>query len=338
MEYTFLGETGVQVSRICLGCMSYGSASWRPWVLEEQEAAPFFRRAVEAGINFFDTANMYSIGVSEEVTGKWLREYANPDEIVIATKVFMPMNDRPNMGGLSRKHIQQSCEASLRRLGVDTIDLFQIHRLDPNTSIEEVVVALDALVRQGKVRYLGASSIYAWEFMKALAFADANGLARFVTMQNHYNLVYREEEREMIPLCETEGVRCIPWSPLARGMLAGTRKKLGDDSTTRSATDGLDQILYDDPSDWDVVEAVKEVARARGSKPAQVALAWLLAQPSVAAPIVGATRLEQLEDAIGAVEIVLSDEEKQTLESPYRPHGVKGMMPPAAHRFGRNRR
>lgn len=338
MEYTFLGETGVQVSRICLGCMSYGSPSWRPWVLEEAEAAPFFRRAVEAGINFFDTANMYSIGVSEEVTGKWLREYANADEIVVATKVFMPMNDRPNMGGLSRKHIQQSCEDSLRRLGVETIDLFQIHRLDPNTSIEEVVVALDALVRQGKVRYLGASSLYAWEFMKALAFADANGLARFVTMQNHYNLVYREEEREMIPLCETEGVHCIPWSPLARGMLAGTRKKLGDDSTTRSASDGLDQILYDEPSDWDVVEAVKQVAQARGCKPAQVALAWLLAQPVVAAPIVGATKPAHLDDAIAAVEIQLSDEEIQAIEAPYRPHGVKGMMPPAAHRFGRNRR
>jgi aryl-alcohol dehydrogenase-like predicted oxidoreductase len=329
MEYTYLGDTGVQVSRICLGCMSYGSPEWRPWVLPEAESGPFFRRAVEAGINFFDTANMYSLGASEEVTGKWLREYANLDETVIATKVFMPMSDKPNMGGLSRKHIQQSCEASLRRLGVETIDLFQIHRLDPHTSIAETMMALDSLVRQGKVRYIGASSVYAWEFMKALAFSDANGLARFVTMQNHYNLIYREEEREMIPLCETEGVRCIPWSPLARGMLAGTRKELGDDSTTRSATDGLDKYLYDDPSDWDVVEAVKKVAAARGQGPAQIALAWLLSRDVVAAPIIGATKMAHLDDAIAAVEIQLSPEEKAALEAPYRPHSPKGLMPPA---------
>ncbi|MFP6664655.1 MAG: aldo/keto reductase [Deltaproteobacteria bacterium] len=329
MEYTYLGDTGVQVSRIALGCMSYGSPEWRPWVLPEAESGPFFRRAVEAGINFFDTANMYSLGVSEEVTGKWLREYANLDETVIATKVFMPMSDKPNMGGLSRKHIQQSCEASLRRLGVETIDLFQIHRLDPHTSIGETMRALDALVQQGKVRYIGASSLYAWEFMKALAFSDANGLARFVTMQNHYNLVYREEEREMIPLCETEGVRCIPWSPLARGMLAGTRKQLGDDSTKRSATDGLDKYLYDDPSDWDVVEAVKKVAASRGLAPAQIALAWLLSRDVVAAPIIGATKMAHLDDAIAAVDIQLSAEEIAALEAPYRAHFPKGLMPPA---------
>jgi aryl-alcohol dehydrogenase-like predicted oxidoreductase len=329
MEYTYLGDTGVQVSRICLGCMSYGSPEWRPWVLPDAESGPFFRRAVEAGINFFDTANMYSLGVSEEVTGKWLREYANLDETVIATKVFMPMSDKPNMGGLSRKHIQQSCEASLRRLGVDTIDLFQIHRLDPHTSIAETMLALDGLVRQGKVRYIGASSVYAWEFMKALAFSDANGLARFVTMQNHYNLIYREEEREMIPLCETEGVRCIPWSPLARGMLAGTRKELGDDSTKRSATDGLDKFLYDDPSDWDVVEAVKKVAAARGQAPAKIALAWLLSRDVVAAPIIGATKMAHLDDAIDAISIQLSAEEIAALEAPYRAHFPKGLMPPA---------
>ena len=335
MKYTYLGETGVQVSRICLGCMSYGDPSWRPWVLDEEASEPFFRRAVESGINFFDTADMYSIGRSEEVTGRWLKKYARRDELVIATKVFFPMSDKPNMGGLSRKHIQQSCEDSLRRLGVDEIDLLQIHRLDPHTSIHEMMRALDSLVQQGKVRYIGASSLYAWEFMKALAFSDTHGLARFITMQNHYNLVYREEEREMLPLCDTEGIRSIPWSPLARGMLAGTRKKLGDQSTTRSASDGLDQILYDQPSDWDVVDAVRALAEQRGIKPAQVAHAWLLGNPVVAAPIVGATRMEHLEDAVAAVEIELSDEERALVEAPYRAHPVKGMAPPAPHRFGR---
>jgi aryl-alcohol dehydrogenase-like predicted oxidoreductase len=284
MKYVSLGATGMQVSRLCLGCMSYGSSAWRPWVLGSDDSAPFFRRAIEAGINFFDTANMYSLGASEEVTGRWLAEYGNRDELVIATKVFFPFSDRPNMGGLSRKHIQQACEASLKRLGIDTIDLYQIHRLDPRTPVEETLEALDALVRQGKVRAIGASSMYAWEFMRALAVSDAGSLARFATMQNHYNLVYREEEREMAPLCEFEGVGLIPWSPLARGMLAGTRAKLGDDSTVRSESDGLDQVLYDQPSDWDVVEAVRVVAKERGAKPAQVALAWLLSRPSSAQP------------------------------------------------------
>ena len=327
MEYTGLGETGVSVSKVCLGCMSYGSPSWRPWVLDEAAAEPFFRRAVEAGINFFDTANMYSLGVSEEVTGKWLREFANLDECVVATKLFFPFSDKPNAGGLSRKAVQQACEASLRRLGVDTIDLYQIHRLDNATPIEETLSALDDLVRQGKVRYIGASSMYAWEFLHALRASDANGWARFVTMQNHYNLIYREEEREMMPLCLSEGVSAIPWSPLARGMLAGTRKKLGDDSTLRSETDGLDQILYNEPSDWDVVEAVKKVAEARGAKPAQVALAWLLSRPGVAAPIIGATKEYQLADAIAAVDIQLEESEVAALEAPYKPHGVKGMGP-----------
>jgi aryl-alcohol dehydrogenase-like predicted oxidoreductase len=333
MEYTYLGTTGVKVSRICLGCMSYGSPEWRPWVLDAQAAAPFFRRAVEVGINFFDTADMYSLGASEEVTGRWLHEYASRDEIVIATKVFFPINDRPNMGGLSRKHIQQACEASLRRLGVDVIDLYQIHRLDPHTPIEETLAALDQLVTQGKVRYVGASSMYAWELMRALDVSDQRGWARFATMQNHYNLVYREEEREMLPLCETEGVAVIPWSPLARGMLAGTRQALGDKSTARSESDGLDVILYDQPSDWDVVEVVKKVAAQRGARPAQVALAWLLSRPAVAAPIVGATKLEHLDDAVAAVEIQLADEEIAALEAPYRPHSVKGLAPPRLHRL-----
>ena len=335
MEFTRLGETGVQVSKICLGCMSYGSPEWRPWVLDEAASKPFFRRAVEAGINFFDTANMYSLGRSEEVTGKWLREFAKLDECVIATKLFFPFSRKPNAGGLSRKAVQQACEASLRRLGVETIDLYQIHRLDNATPIEETLSALDDLVRQGKVRYIGASSMYAWEFLHALRASDANGWARFVTMQNHYNLIYREEEREMLPLCESEGVSSIPWSPLARGMLAGTRVKLGDDSTTRSESDGLDQILYDHPNDWDVVEAVKKVAEARGVKPAQVALAWLLSRPAVAAPIVGATKEYQLDDAIAAVEITLDESEVAALEAPYQPHGVKGIGPSRPLRFRR---
>ena len=327
MEYTYLGRTGVKVSRLCLGCMSYGSPSWRPWVLDEEGTAPFFRRAVEAGINFFDTADAYSMGASEEVTGRLLREYANRDEVVIASKVFFPMSEGPNMGGLSRKHIQQACEASLKRLGVDVIDLYQIHRLDPNTPLEETLTALDQLVTQGKVRYLGASSMYAWEFMRALALSEQRGLARFVTMQNHYNLVYREEEREMMPLCEAEQIGVIPWSPLARGMLAGTRTTLGDDSTPRSHSDVVDQILYDQPSDWEVVEAVKQVAAQRGDKPAQVALAWLLSKPAVAAPILGATKLAHLDDAIEAVEKQLLDEEITLLEAPYKPHPVKGIQP-----------
>jgi aryl-alcohol dehydrogenase-like predicted oxidoreductase len=312
--------------------MSYGSPAWRPWVLDEKASGPFFQRAIEAGVNFFDTADMYSRGASEEVTGRWLREYANRDEIVIATKVFFPVNDKPNMGGLSRKHIQQACEASLRRLGVEVIDLYQIHRLDPHTPIEETLAALDQLVEQGKVRYIGASSMYAWQFMQALALSDQRGLARFASMQNHYNLVYREEEREMVPLCEAQGIAVIPWSPLARGMLAGTRKKLGDKSTLRSETDGLDQILYNEPSDWDVVDAVKKVAEHRSAKPAEVALAWLLSRPAVTAPIVGATKLEQLEDAIRAVEIELSGEEIAELEGPYRAHPVKGLAPPRSER------
>ena len=337
MQYTHLGRTGMRVSRICLGCMSYGSPQWRPWVLDADASSAFFRQAVEAGVNFFDTADMYSLGASEEITGRWLREYANLDEIVVATKVFFPWNDRPNMGGLSRKHIQQACAGSLKRLGVETIDLYQIHRLDPHTPIEETLAALDGLVRQGKVRHIGASSMYAWQFAQALASSDRDGLARFATMQNHYNLVYREDEREMMPLCESEQVAVIPWSPLARGMLAGTRKQLGDTSTTRSESDGLDQILYDQPSDWEVVESVKKVAAERGDKPAQVALAWLMSKPGVTAPIVGATKSAHLDDAITAVEIRLSDEEIASLEAPYQPHPVKGLTAPAPSLFGSRR-
>jgi aryl-alcohol dehydrogenase-like predicted oxidoreductase len=325
MEYVTLGRTGVKVSRLCLGCMSYGTPSWRPWVLDEDDSMPFFRRAVEAGINFFDTADMYSLGVSEEVTGKALRKYARRDEVVIATKLFFPMSKGPNMGGLSRKHIQQACEDSLRRLGVDCIDLYQIHRLDPETPIEEMVAALDWLVQQGKVRYLGASSMYAWQFARCLATADRLGASRFVAMQNHYNLVYREEEREMLPLCQAEGVGVIPWSPLARGLLAGARRSLKDlESTTRSGSDGFAQYLYKEPSDWEVTEAVIAVAAERSVEPAQIALAWLLGRPGVTAPIVGATKLAHLEAALAAVDLELCEEEVARLEAAYRPHSVLG--------------
>ncbi|WP_309890872.1 aldo/keto reductase [Archangium sp.] len=326
MNYTNLGHTGLKVSRICLGCMSYGTPQWRPWVLDEGASQPFFRRAVELGINFFDTADMYSLGVSEEVTGRALRKYARLEEVVIATKVFFPLNDRPNMGGLSRKHVVQACEASLKRLGVETIDLYQIHRMDPETPLEETLSALDQLVRQGKVRYLGASSSTAWRFAKALSVSERHGWARFVSMQNHYNLVYREEEREMMPLCEAEGIGVIPWSPLARGLLAGTRKSLDDrQATTRAETDAFATALYDNPHDWDVVEAVKRVASARGNTAAEVSLAWLLSKPAVVAPIIGATKLEHLEAAVRAVDVRLTPDEVKALEAPYQPHAVRGI-------------
>jgi len=330
MEYTRLGSSGLQVSRITLGCMSYGSPEWRPWILDSQASRPFFEKAVELGINVFDTADMYSAGIGEEVAGRWLKEFADLDEVVIATKVYFPHTDGPNRGGLSRKHIQQAAEASLRRLGVDTIDLYQIHRLDRETPIEETLSALDQLVHDGKVRYIGASSMYAYELMRTLSVSERHGWAKFVSMQNHYNLIYREEEREMLPLCAEEGLGVMPWSPLARGMLAGTRTRLGDDSTARSATDQLDQIWYGDPSDWDVVEAVRSVAEGRGVKPAQIAIAWLLANPAVTSPIIGATKLEHLDDAAEAVGIKLSDAELETLEAPYRPHGVKGIGHPGS--------
>ena len=333
MDTTILGRTGMRVSRLCLGCMSYGTPEWRPWVLDEHQSRPFFKRAIEAGINFFDTSDMYSIGVSEEVTGKLLREMTNLDECVVATKVFFPPNDRPNMGGLSRKHIQQACEASLRRLRVETIDLYQLHRLDPHTPMDETLRALDDLVRQGKVRHLGCSSSYAWEIATALGVSAREGLARFDTMQNHYNLIYREEEREMMPLCETEEIAVIPWSPLARGLLAGSRKAIDDKSaTTRQETDGMTDFLYDEASDWDVVESVLAVAKERDRPPAQIALAWMLSKPFVTAPIIGATKLSHLEDAIAATEISLSQEEIERLEAPYRPHPVKGMGKAAMYR------
>jgi 1-deoxyxylulose-5-phosphate synthase len=328
MQYTTLGSSGLKVSRIALGCMSYGAPEWRPWVLNSEASEPFFRKAIELGITFFDTADMYSLGTSEEVTGRWLKKYANLDEIVLATKVFFPMSDRPNMGGLSRKHVVQACEASLKRLEVETIDLYQIHRLDPATPIEETLAALDHLVQSGKVRYIGASSMYAYQLMRTLSVSERNGWARFVSMQDHYNLIYREEEREMLSLCVEEGLGVIPWSPLARGLLAGTRKALGDDSTVRSASDGMDQMWYGAPSDWAVIDVLKAVAAERGVPPAQIALAWLLSRPEVTAPIVGATKLRYLDDAVAALDIDLTGEEIARLEAPYEPHRVVGMDPP----------
>jgi aryl-alcohol dehydrogenase-like predicted oxidoreductase len=325
MQYTVLGRTGVTVSRLCLGCMSYGDSQWRPWVLDERAAMPFFAKAVEAGINFFDTADVYSLGASEEITGKALRQYAKLEQVVLATKVFNRVASGPNMKGLSRKHIQQGCEASLRRLGVETIDLYQVHRFDPRTPIDEMLSALDLLVHQGKVRYLGASSAAAWQFAKALSLSERNGWARFVSMQNHYNLIYREEEREMIPLCQAEGIAVIPWSPLARGLLAGTRKAPDDKTaTTRASSDEFAWKLYDHPADGEVMRACQQVAAARGIEPAQVALAWLLAKPAVTAPIIGATKLAHLETAIAALDVRLSEEEVQILEAPYQPHAVRG--------------
>lgn len=330
MQYRRLGHSGLQVSRLALGCMSYGSPAWRPWVLDGQAARPFFIRALEAGINVFDTADMYSVGASEEVTGQLLRELGRRDELVIATKVHFPMGatpDTPNMGGLSRKHIVQGCEASLRRLGVDAIDLYQIHRFDRDVPIEETLEALHDLVRAGKVRYLGASSGSAWRMARALSTSEQRGWARFISMQHHYNLLYREEEREMIPLCLDQGIGLMPWSPLARGILTrpwpeGTTVR--DGGTSRAASDDYSPRLYDHPADRDVVAAVARVAQARGIPMAQVALAWLLSRPGVVAPIIGATKTTHLDDALAALQVQLTAEECAALEAPYQPHAVKG--------------
>jgi aryl-alcohol dehydrogenase-like predicted oxidoreductase len=328
MDYVRLGSTGLKVSRIALGCMTYGDPAWRPWVLDEAAARPHFRKALDAGINFFDTADMYSRGVSEEVTGRLLGEMARREEIVLATKVFFPLGKHPNAGGLSRKHILEACDASLRRLGVDFIDLYQIHRWDPATPIEETLGALDSLVRAGKVRYIGASSMAAWQFAKALHVSASRGMARFVSMQNHYNLAYREEEREMIPLCIEEGIGVIPWSPLARGFLTGSRTRDGSRATARAQADPFADELYFEEDDFRVLDALLDVARQRGAKPAQVALAWLLSVPGVTAPIVGATRAEHLEDAIAAADMKLTAEEIVRLEAPYRPHPILGHTQP----------
>ncbi len=325
MEYVNLGSTGIKVSRICLGTMTYGAKSWREWVLELKESRPFIQRALDLGINFFDTADMYSFGASEEVLGKCLKDIGTPrDRLVIATKVFNPMGDDPNQQGLSRKHIMHAIDDSLRRLGTDYVDLYQIHRFDYNTPIEETIEALHDVVKAGKALYLGASSMYAWQFAKMLYKADEMGLTRFVTMQNHYNLVYREEEREMNPLCREEGIGIIPWSPLARGFLAGNRRAEDFGETVRAKTDDYAQKLYYQPSDFTVVERVTEIAAKRGVPNAQVALAWVLQQPGITAPIVGASKMPHLEDAIAALSLKLDDAELKALAEPYQPHRILG--------------
>jgi 1-deoxyxylulose-5-phosphate synthase len=324
MEYVNLGASGLRVSRVCLGMMSFGDESDRAWVLDERAAEPIVRAAVDGGITFFDTADTYSQGASEVATGRLLAKLLTREEIVLATKVFMPMTPGENGGGLSRKHILSAIDASLGRLGVDYVDLYQIHRWDPRTPIEETMQALHDVVRAGKARYIGASSMFAWQFAKAQQVADTHGWTRFVSMQNHYNLIYREEEREMIPLCIDQGIGVIPWSPLARGVLAGSRTRSGERRTTRSDSDPFTDYLYAQPTDFDVVERVAEVAAERGVPAAQVALAWLLHKPGVTAPIVGATKPGHLEDALAAEQLALSDEEITRLEEPYAPHPVLG--------------
>ncbi len=324
MEYINLGKSGLKVSRLCLGMMSYGNPKWRTWVLDEEAGRPFVKRALELGINFFDTADMYSLGVSEEVTGRALRDFAKRDEVVLATKVFYPMGDKPNQRGLSRKHIMEAVEDSLRRLGTDYIDLYQIHRWDYTTPIEETLEALNDLVRSGKVIYVGASSMYAYQFARALYLQDLHGWSRFVSMQNHYNLIYREEEREMMRFCIEEGVGLIPWSPLARGFLAGNRTHDKSGATSRAQTDTYAQNMYYAEDDFKIVDAVSRVAQRRGVNNAQVALAWALSKPGITSPIIGATKMQHLEDAVAALEIKLSEDEIAELEKDYVPHPVLG--------------
>src|SRR5437667_1558531 len=325
MDQIRLGNSGLHVSRLGLGMMSYGHDANRPWMLSEAAAEPIVRRAVEGGFTFFDTADMYSQGASEVATGRLLRKLLTRDELVFATKVYFPMAPGPNGRGLSRKHILSAIDASLRRLELDYVDLYQIHRWDSETPIEETMEALDEVVKSGKARYIGASSMFAWQFAKAQRVAELHSWTKFVSMQNHYNLIYREEEREMIPQCIDQGVGVIPWSPLARGFLAGTRTREGERRTRRSETDPLQDEWYGRPEDFDVVDRVAEVAGERGVPQAQVALAWLLHKPGVTAPIVGATKVEHLEDALTAEQLVLSEDELARLEEPYVPHALSGI-------------
>jgi aryl-alcohol dehydrogenase (NADP+) len=324
MDYVRLGSSGLNVSRICLGTMTYGASTWRPWVLDEEASRPFIKRAVELGINFFDTADMYSLGASEEVVGRALRDFTTRDQTVIATKAFYPVADGPNNRGLSRKYLMTAIDASLGRLGTSYVDLYQIHRFDPDTPIEETLEALHDIVKAGKARYIGASSMAAWQFAKMLYTADQHGWTRFVSMQNHYNLVYREEEREMLPLCREEGIGVIPWSPLARGFLAGNRRKDDRGDTSRAKTDTFAHNLYYADADFAVAERVVQLAARLGVKPTQVALAWLLAKPSVTAPIVGASTLSHLDDAVASLTITLSPADVAFVEEPYQPHPVLG--------------
>ncbi len=314
----------MKVSRICLGTMTYGSSAWREWVLDEKESRPFFKRALELGINFFDTADMYSLGASEEIVGRALKDLARREEVVVATKVFNRMGPGPNAAGLSRKHVMEGIDASLRRLGMDYVDLYQIHRWDPETPVEETLEALNDVVRSGKARYIGASSMYAWQFAKALGISERRGWARFVSMQNHYNLVYREEEREMIPLCAEEGIGVIPWSPQARGFLAGDRTRDKGGATARSKTDSYAHTLYYKEEDFTVADRVGQVAAETGKARSQIALAWILSKPYVTAPIIGASRLEHLDQAADALSIKLSEDQVKRLEEPYVPHPILG--------------
>jgi 1-deoxyxylulose-5-phosphate synthase len=323
MQYVKLGKTGLQVSRLCLGCMTYGTSKWREWVLNEAESRPFIKRALEIGINFFDTANMYSDGASEEVVGRALRDFAKRDEVVIATKVFNPMRPDPNGRGLSRKAILTEIDHSLKRLGTDYVDLYQTHRWDYSTPIEETMEALHDVVKSGKARYIGASSMFAWQFAQSLYVCDLHGWTRFVSMQNHYNLIYREEEREMLPLCRDQGIGVIPWSPLARGFLAGNRDRQGGE-TARAKTDDYAKQMYYQEDDFQVAERLSEIAQARKLPNMQLALAWILSKPGITAPIIGASKPHHLDDAIAALDVKLADDEIKKLEEPYRPHEILG--------------
>ena len=324
MDYVALGTTDLKVSRLCLGTMTYGTPQWRPWVLDEETSRPFIKRALEHGINFFDTANMYSRGVSEEVVGRALKDFAKRDQVVIATKVFYPVDEQQGQG-LSRRQIMRAIDESLRRLGVDYVDLYQIHRLDLATPMEEICEALHDVVAAGKARYLGASSMFAWQFMKMLAMQRQHGWTRFVSMQNHYNLIYREEEREMSPLCLDQGIGLIPWSPLARGFLAGNRKRGEKSASLREQSDAYGHSLYYADTDYAVADRVVEVAKRKGVMPIQVALAWVLSKPGIAAPIVSATKIEQLDQLVAGLSITLTPDEVRALEEPYQPHPVRGI-------------
>ena len=325
MEYINLGPTGLKVSRLCLGAMTYGSKQWRPWVLEEEDARPFIRQAVESGINYFDTADMYSVGRSEEILGRALKDFGpGRDRVIIATKVYMPMTDDPNDRGLSRKHIMHSIDNSLRRLGTDYVDLYQIHRFDASTPVEEALRALDDIVRAGKALYIGASAMYAWQFMKMLATSDRLGVTRFSTMQNYYNVIYREEEREMFPLCRAEGIAITPFSPLARGFVVGNRRKEDYGETVRAKTDEYSRRQYYRPEDFAIVDRLTEIARKRGISNAQLALAWVLHQPGVTAPIVGASKANHLQEAIKALAVKLDADELKYLSELYKPRTVLG--------------
>jgi aryl-alcohol dehydrogenase (NADP+) len=324
MDYITLGKTGLRVSRLCLGTMSFGASAWRPWVLDEPASRPIIRHALDVGINFFDTADIYSDGASEEVVGRALKDFARRDEVVIATKVFYPMTHTPDERGLSRHHIMRSIDRSLRRLGVEYVDLYQIHRFDVTTPIEETLEALHDVVRSGKARAIGASSMWAWQFAKMIYTQRRHGWTEFATMQNHYNLIYREEEREMNPLCLEEGIPLIPWSPLARGFLAGNRRRGSKDATLRDRHDHYGHSLYTE-DDHDVVDRVVEVARQKGVLPIQVALAWMLSRPGVAAPIVSVTKASQLDDLVAALPVSLTDDEVERVSAPYRPHPIRGI-------------